>query len=82
MTTVRFWAAARAAAGTTSDEVEAATLADAVAELGARHGQRLAAVLEVCAFLVDGRPAGTRDHAGVPLADAQQLDVLPPFAGG
>lgn len=82
MTTVRYWAAARAAAGTSSDVVEAATLADALGQLRDRYGERLTAVLSVCAFVVDGDPVGARDHAAVPLAGAELVDVLPPFAGG
>lgn len=82
MTTVRYWAAAKAAAGTTSDDVEAGTLAEALAELRDRHGERLTAVLAVCAFVVDGDPVGARDHAAVPLSGARLVDVLPPFAGG
>ena len=82
MTTVRYWAAARAAAGTSSDEVEAATLSEALDDVRARHGERLTAVLGVCAFVVDGDPVGTRDHRDVPLAGAALVDVLPPFAGG
>jgi molybdopterin synthase sulfur carrier subunit len=81
-TTVRYWAGARAAAGTSTDEVEAATLADALADVSARHGAALARVLSVCSFVVDGDPVGGRDHADVPLATAALVDVLPPFAGG
>jgi sulfur-carrier protein len=82
MTTVRYWAGVLAGAGPTTEQVEAVDLAEALAELRRRHGERLSAVLEVCAFLVDGRPVGTRDPAAVPLADAELVDVLPPFAGG
>ena len=82
MTTVRYWAAARAAAGARSDDVDAATLALALDELRGRHDERLAAVLSVCSFVVDGEPVGMRDHAQVPLDGEQLVDVLPPFAGG
>ena len=82
MTTVRYWAAARAAAGTSSEQVQAATLAEALDALRSRHGDRLATVLTVCSFVVDGDPVGARDHAQVSLAAAEQVDVLPPFAGG
>ena len=82
MTTVRYWAAARAAAGTTADEVRADTLADALADVTGRHGPALEKVLSVCSFVVDGDPVGSRDHAEVPLAGARLVDVLPPFAGG
>ena len=82
MTTLRYWAGARAAAGTTTDEVDAATLADALAEVTARRDPGLAKVLAVCSFLVDGDPVGSRDHAEVSLTGATLVDVLPPFAGG
>lgn len=82
MTTVRYWAGARAAAGTSADEVEAATLADALADLTARHDPGLAKVLGVCSFVVDGHPVGSRDPATVDLSGARLVDVLPPFAGG
>lgn len=82
MTTVRYWAAARAAAGTSTDDVAAPTLAAALDDVRSRHDRRFADVLRVCAFVVDGQPVGTRDHAQVPLEGARLVDVLPPFAGG
>ena len=82
MTTVRYWAAARAAAGTRADEVEAPTLAEALEQLRGRHDEKLAAVLGVCSFVVDGEPVGARDHAQVRLDGVELVDVLPPFAGG
>jgi molybdopterin converting factor small subunit len=77
--TVRFWAAARAAAGRAEDTVAAGTLAELVAVLGERHGERLAEVLGYCSFLVDGQPV--RDRT-IPVAAGSELEVLPPFAGG
>ena len=82
MTTIRYWAAARAAAGTREEGVEAATLAEALGELRARHDERLSAVLEVCSFIVDGAPVGARNHGDVSLGGVALVDVLPPFAGG
>ena len=82
MTTVRYWAGARAAAGTATDELDAATLADALEAAVAAHGQRLQQVLGVCAFVVDGDPVGARPHASIALAAGSLVDVLPPFAGG
>jgi len=76
---VRYFAAARAAAGTDGEKVEAATLETLVARLGQLHGQRLATVLGACSFLVDAVAWHDRD-AALP-ADAM-VDVLPPFAGG
>ena len=82
MTTLRYWAAARAAAGVAEEEVDAASLGAALSTAAERHGERLAAVLSVCSFLVDGDPAGRRDPATVPLRPGSVVDVLPPYAGG
>lgn len=79
---VRYYASARAAAGTEAESVTlpaGASVADAVQELRERHPQPLARVLEAASFLVDG--VAVRDRS-TPLPAAAQLDVLPPFAGG
>nr|WP_197519850.1 MoaD/ThiS family protein [Pseudonocardia sp. HH130630-07] len=79
---VRYFAAARAAAGTTEEKIElpeAATVADAVAALAEAHGPDLGRVLQRCSFLLD--EVAVRDR-GVPVSGAAALDVLPPFAGG
>ena len=80
--TVRFWAAAREAAGRVEEHYPAGTLADVVTEAGARHGARLTAILASASYLVDGDPVGRRRHDGVLLAPGAVLEVLPPFAGG
>ncbi|MEV8551438.1 MoaD/ThiS family protein [Streptomyces glaucescens] len=80
--TVRYWAAAKAAAGVADERYEAATLADALAAARERHPGELARVLRRCSFLVDGDPVGTRGHDTVRLADGGTVEVLPPFAGG
>lgn len=84
MVTLRFWAAARAAAGVERAEVRAATLADAVAEAVRLHDPegRLGAVLAMCSVLVGEVPVGRRDRAEVPLASGDLVEFLPPFAGG
>ena len=81
-TTVRYWAAAKAAAGLPDETTTAATLAEALAELRGRHDERFATVLARCSYVVDGDPVGGRDHASVRLAPGGLVDVLPPFAGG
>jgi sulfur-carrier protein len=80
--TIRYWAAAKAAAGTAEEPYRAATLADALDAARARHDAEFARVLRRCSFLVDGTPVGTRDHTAVPLPDGGTVEVLPPFAGG
>ena len=82
--TLRYWASLRAAAGRTEEVVDEATVAEALAVARDMHAAqpRFAEVLEVCAVLVDGSPAGRRDHAAIPLHDGSVVELLPPFAGG
>ncbi|MER8221216.1 MoaD/ThiS family protein [Streptomyces sp. NPDC094143] len=80
--TVRYWAAAKAAAGVAEEAYEAATLAEALDAVRERHAGELERVLRRCSFLVDGDPVGTRAHETVRLADGGTVEVLPPFAGG
>jgi molybdopterin synthase sulfur carrier subunit len=77
--TIRYFAGARAAAGTSEEKADAATLTVLLDELTQAHGGRLAAILPACSFLVDG--VAWHDHE-VPLPDDATIDVLPPFAGG
>jgi molybdopterin synthase sulfur carrier subunit len=80
--TVRYFAAARAAAGVEADKVQApsaATVSDLLDALRAEHGPELTRVLARCSYLID--EVAVRDHS-TPIADATTLDVLPPFAGG
>ena len=84
---VRLWAGARAAAGTSEvsldvpgpvsvswvrDEV-LRSLPDAVG---------LDKVLAVCSVLVGETPVGTADPAGVEVLPGGSVEFLPPFAGG
>lgn len=81
--TIRYWAAARQAAGTPEEGYQGRTLAEALAAARGRHpGPRFDEVLARCSFVVDGAPVGTRDHAEVALRDGGTVEVLPPFAGG
>lgn len=80
--TIRYWAAARAAAGVADEPYEATTLADALDAVVTAHGDQLARVISGCSFLVDEHPVGTRPHGAVTLTDGGTIEVLPPFAGG
>jgi molybdopterin synthase sulfur carrier subunit len=80
--TVRFWAAARDAAGVAEESYVPGNLASITAEAVARHGARLGVVLDRSSFLVDGAPVGKRDHTTVDVPAGAVLEVLPPFAGG
>ncbi|TDC64164.1 MoaD/ThiS family protein [Micromonospora sp. KC207] len=78
--TIRYFAGARAAAGTAEETATAGRCLDELAdELTRRHGERLAAVLRVASFLVDGVACHDRRTA---LPAGATIDVLPPFAGG
>ena len=79
--TVRYFAAARAAAGAESESVilrPGTTVADLVERL-AVPGTRLATVLGRCSYLCDG--IAVRDDTKA-LRSGDTIDVLPPFAGG
>lgn len=81
MTTVRLFAALRDAAGASRVEVAATTVADMLDELGRVHGEVMTRRLQVATVVVDGdvvvRNDTTRD-----LARADEVVVMPPFAGG
>ncbi|BBY75438.1 molybdopterin synthase sulfur carrier subunit [Mycolicibacterium parafortuitum] len=79
--TVRYFAAARAAAGTEAEtlDIPSGTTLDALVQILKARDERLAAVLARCSYLRDGM--AVRDMT-VELGDAQTIDVLPPFAGG
>ncbi|MDO9377288.1 MAG: MoaD/ThiS family protein [Nocardioidaceae bacterium] len=81
--TVRYWAAARAAAGRESDTVAAGTLAEVLASAHVLHGdERFARVVAMCSVLVGEQPASTSDPTLVVVAPGQTVELLPPFAGG
>jgi sulfur-carrier protein len=79
--TVRYFAAARAAAGTETETaaVTPGTTVAALVETLSQRSAELAQVLRRCSFLCDG--VAVRDE-GLNLSDGQIIDVLPPFAGG
>ncbi|GAA1456761.1 MoaD/ThiS family protein [Williamsia maris] len=78
---VRFFAAAKAAAGRAHDVVELphdATVGDLEAALGTGNAD-LARVLLRCSYLRDSVAVRDRGRA---LAPCSVIEVLPPFAGG
>ena len=83
---VRYWAAARTAAGVGQDEIVSdgpLTLTEVVRRAVAAHPDtRLAGVLEICSGLVGDRPVATEDPATVEIRPGQTVEFLPPFAGG
>ena len=79
--TVRYFAAARAAAGSDTEQLAVrpgATVAELVDQLSSRNNE-LARVLRRCSFLCEGMVV--RKHAE-PLRTGTTIDVLPPFTGG
>jgi molybdopterin synthase sulfur carrier subunit len=78
MAVVRLFAAAREAAGTARDELPGNTVGDVLAQATGRYGERFAAVLGSCKIWVNGDPADPGD----PIADTDELAVLPPVSGG
>lgn len=79
--TVRFFAAAQAAAGFDSETMRlspGATVAELIDGLAARDAG-LATVLRRCSYLCDG--IAVRDETTT-LRSGDTIDVLPPFAGG
>jgi molybdopterin converting factor small subunit len=78
--TVRYFAGARAAAGTGEEAAPAGLDLDGlVVLLAERHGERLRSVLGVASFLVNGLACHDRQAV---LPAGATVDVLPPFAGG
>jgi molybdopterin synthase sulfur carrier subunit len=83
---VRYWASAREAAGTDSEQLPVTgptTLLDVVRRLADDHaGSRLPQVLEACSVLVGDRPVKSQDPATVVVQPGDSVEFLPPFAGG
>jgi molybdopterin converting factor small subunit len=83
---VRYWAAARAAAGVPGDDLPVTapiTLLEVRERAVALHPEtRLSDVLGVCSVLVGDRPVSAIDPAAVEVAPGESVEFLPPFAGG
>jgi sulfur-carrier protein len=82
--TIRYWAAAKEAAGVHEESVEAITLSDLINTVVAsrKPDGRLAAVLARSSFLVNADPVGRAAVSSIVLDDGAVVEVLPPFAGG
>ena len=89
--TIRYFAAARAAAGLPEETLPVAasepddpaghltSVGAVVALIAERHGSALTRVLPRCSYLLDEVAV---HGPATPVRDGQVLDVLPPFAGG
>ena len=84
MVRVRYWAAARAAAGRDTDDVSGETLAEVLDAVRSLHADKakFAQVVGVCSVLVGERPVGSQDPATVRIGAGETVELLPPFAGG
>lgn len=84
--TVRYWAGARAAAGTAEDAFDVhadLSLSELVGRVLERHpGDRMARTVAVCSVLVGDRPVRSQDPDTVVIAPGSVVELLPPFAGG
>ncbi|MFF5211677.1 MoaD/ThiS family protein [Streptosporangium sp. NPDC000396] len=78
---IRYWAAAKDAAGVAEEPFEAVTLAELMTNVTLGRDE-LARVVRRSSFLVDGDPVGRRAHESIVFADGVTVEVLPPFAGG
>ena len=82
--TIRYWAAAKEAAGVAEEQIEAGTLGDLLnaAVASRKPDGRLATVLARSSFLVNADPVGRHPRQSIVLDEGAVVEVLPPFAGG
>ncbi|MEU7900077.1 MoaD/ThiS family protein [Nonomuraea sp. NPDC049152] len=78
---VRYWAAAKEAAGVAEEVYEADTLERLMMKITVNR-EELARVVRRSSFLVNGDPVGKREHSSVILPEGAVVEILPPFAGG
>lgn len=76
--TLRYFAAAREAAGTGSEIARGASLSDVLDAARARHGTPFSSVLAISRVWVNGEPAADDS----PLQPGDEVAVLPPVSGG
>ena len=85
--TLRYWASARAAAGTDSDQLAVdgpVALATLLSRAKAAHqaSPKFADVVGCCSLMVGDRPVTTDDPETVTVRPGETVEFLPPFAGG
>ena len=77
-----YWAGAKAAAGVSSESVEAATIEIALRQVRDLHADpRFDRVLRASSLLIDGQVAHDADLTRT-LTSSVRVEILPPFAGG
>jgi MoaD family protein len=75
---VRLFAALRELAGTGSLEASGRTAGDVADGLACRFGERFTKIAAVSTFVVNGE----RADRGTPVADGDEVAILPPVSGG
>jgi sulfur-carrier protein len=82
--TIRYWAAAKKAAGLPEESVSAVTLSEALNTVVAsrKPDTRLADVIARSSFLVNAVQVGRAARESIALEEGAVVEVLPPFAGG
>jgi molybdopterin converting factor small subunit len=78
MARLRLFAAAREAAGTGTDEFDAATVQAVLTAAVGRYGDGFAAVLDTCKVWLNG----DETDLAAPVGPADEVAVLPPVSGG
>ena len=82
--TIRYWAAAKEAAGLPEETLEAVTLAEALnAAVASRSsGGPLRDILARSSVLVNSTRVNKNAAQDITLSDGAVIEILPPFAGG
>ncbi|MEX1263746.1 MAG: MoaD/ThiS family protein [Actinomycetota bacterium] len=75
---VRLFAALREIAGDPFVEANGRTVGEVVEDLSARYGERFAQIAEVGSFVVNGERAARE----APIAEGDEVALLPPVSGG
>ena len=78
MVRVRLFAALREQAGASEVEAAGTTVGEIVDELSGRYGDRFAKIAEVGSFVVNGE----RARRDMPVAEGDEVALLPPVSGG
>ena len=78
MVRVRLFASLREAAGASEVEAAGKTVGEVADALSSRYGEKFAAVAAVSSFVVNGERAAR----STPVADGDEVALLPPMSGG